>query len=357
MRDPVALSVQCLRRLAGHAPRTLREQLIEIAESPLALERIDHYGRGGVIADLECETAELFGKEAAVFMPSGTMAQPIALRIWSDRVGIPTVAFHPTCHLQIHEHRAFEAVHGLKSILLGEIDRLFTVEDLRRIEEPISTLLIELPQREIGGQLPNWDDLMEICHEARDRGAKLHMDGARLWECAPYYQKTYAEIAAPFDSLYVSFYKILGGLPGAILAGPAPLIAEAKIWQRRQGGNLYQQAANAISAKIGMERHLPRIEQYVVKAQEIAAILREFREVRVVPEYPPANMMHVYFDVDRDRLLEASLTIAEEEQIGLFFGLGEDRKWELTVGEAALNLSPEEIRAAFVRLFELTRQE
>ncbi len=357
MRDPIFLSAQCDRRIVGHSPRTLREQLLEIAESPLAVERIDHYGRGGFISQLESEVAELFDKEAAVFMPSGTMAQPIALRIWSDRAGIPAVAFHPTCHLQIHEQRAFEKVHGLKSVLLGESDRLFTIEDLRQVEEPISTLLIELPQREIGGQLPEWDELMEICDEARSRGMKLHMDGARLWECAPHYERSYAEIAAPFDSLYVSFYKILGGLPGAILAGPSSLIEEARIWQRRQGGNLYQQASNAISAKVGMERHLHRIHEYVAKAQEIAVILKEFPAVRLVPLRPPTNMMHVFFEGDRARLLEASLTIAEEEQIGLFFGLGEDRKWELAVGDAALHLSSEEIRRIFARLFQLSESQ
>jgi threonine aldolase len=295
MRDPGALSAQCTRRLAGHSPRTLREQLVEVAESPQALDRLDHYGQGGVIADLERDVAELLGKEEALFMPSGTMAQPIALRIWSDQTGIPTVAFHPTCHLEIHEYRAFEEIHGLRSILLGERERLFTIKDLQQVDEPISTLLIELPQREIGGQLPEWDELMAICQEARSRGARLHMDGARLWECAPYYRKSYAEIAAPFDSVYVSFYKILGGLPGAILAGPALLIEEARIWQRRQDGNLYQQAANAISSKLGMHRHLPRIIEYVERAQEIAAILKEFKTVRVVPENPPANMMHLYF--------------------------------------------------------------
>jgi threonine aldolase len=66
----------------------------------------------------------------------------------------------------------------------------------------------------------------------------LHLDGARLWECRPFYGRDYAQIAGLFDSVYVSFYKTLGGIAGAALAGPADVIAEARVWQRRQGGNL-----------------------------------------------------------------------------------------------------------------------
>ncbi len=315
--------------------------------------RNDHYGRGGFVTELEGEVAALLGKEAAVFMPSGTMAQPIAIRIWSDWAGVPTVAFHPTCHLQIHEQRAYQALHGLRAVLLGDADRLFVREDLRAVREPLSTLLIELPQREIGGQLPAWDELVAVCDEARGRGMRLHLDGARLWECAPFYGRGYAEVVAPFDSVYVSFYKILGGLPGAMLAGPADFIAEARIWQRRQGGNLQQQSPAAISARRGMERHLPRVAEYVAKADEIAAILRGFEGVRVVPERPPTNMMHLHFEGDRERLIEANLNIAEKDGVWLIPWLSEAGKTEVSVGDAALELRADEIRGLFKRLFEL----
>jgi threonine aldolase len=246
---------------------------------------------------------------------------------------------------------AYERLHNLKVVLLGDADCLFTLEDLQAVRDPISTVLIELPQREIGGQLPAWEDLQAICDEARRKGAKLHLDGARLWECAPFYNRSYAEIAAPFDSVYVSFYKILGGLPGAALAGPQSLIDEAKIWQRRQGGNLQQQSPAVITAKLGMEKHLPRIGDYVAKAQEIAAILRGFDRIRLVPEHPPTNMMHVYFQGDRDQLVDASLQIAEEDHTGLFFRLSDQGKFELVIGDAALDLPSTEIQSVFHKLF------
>ena len=93
-----------------------------------------------------------------------------------------------------------------------------------------------MPQREIGGQLPSWSDLEAQVAWARDRGVAVHMDGARLWESGPFYERSYAEIAALFDSVYVSFYKGIGAIAGAALSGPAPFIGEARLWQRRSGG-------------------------------------------------------------------------------------------------------------------------
>jgi threonine aldolase len=312
--------------------------------------RNDHYGREGFVTELEKEVAELLGKEAAVFMPSGTMAQPIALRLWADESGVKTVAFHPTCHLELHEHFGYRELHGLSARLLGDKDRLLTLEDLQNVREPISTLLIELPQREIGGRLPTWDELDAICREAKSRGTKLHLDGARLWECGPYYQRPYAEICAPFDSVYVSFYKILDGLPGAILAGPASFVQDARVWQRRQGGNLFQQSANAISAKIGIDRHLPKMASYVAKAAEVAEILAAMPGVQVVPEKPPTNMMHLHFQGEPETLLQRAMEIAQEDQVALIAYLTAEGKTEISIGQAALELSAEEIRRLFEKL-------
>ena len=151
------------------------------------------------------------------------MAQQIALRIWADRAGNKTVAFHPECHLEKYEHMAYRELHGLEAVLLGEPDRLFTLDELLAVDRPISSLLIELPQREIGGQLPTWEELEAITSYAHAKGMKLHLDGARLWECQPYFQKTYKEIVADFDSVYVSFYKILFGLAGGGTRGSGGL--------------------------------------------------------------------------------------------------------------------------------------
>jgi threonine aldolase len=163
---------------AWHGKPPLRERLTALAEATDPGERADMYGKGERIERLERRVAELLGKEAAAFMPTGTMAQQIALRIHSDRRGTRTVCFHPTCHLEIHEHKGYQLLHRLHARLVGDPNRLMTRAQLDEVHEPLAALLLELPQREIGGLLPSWEDL--VAGWAHDRGAAAHMDGARL---------------------------------------------------------------------------------------------------------------------------------------------------------------------------------
>src|ERR1700682_1614959 len=201
-RPPLASSddaAQCDRFLFGHGPQLPRAVLTDLAEEAGPDEEPDRYGEGSLINDFERDVAALLGKEAAVFLPSGTMAQQIALRIWADRARTPTVAFHPTCHLEIHEQKGYALLHGLQGRLVGERSRLLTLDDLCATPGPLSALLLGLPQREIAGQPPTWPDLQAQVAWARDRGPAVHMDGARLWESGPFYERSYAEIAGLFD--------------------------------------------------------------------------------------------------------------------------------------------------------------
>ncbi len=280
------------------APRQILSELIETIDPDLEADR---YGQGEVITNFEKEVAGLLGKEAAVFMPSGTMCQQIALRIWAQRQGTVNVAFHPKSHLETHEEKAYQRLHGLNGILVGSADRLLTLADLKAITEPIGALLIELPQRDLGGQLPSWEALSEVIAWAREHGIPTHLDGARLWECQPFYQREYAEIARLFDTVYVSFYKILGGIAGSVLAGPADVIAESRIWQRRHGGNLIHLYPYVLSAQKGLRERVQRMESYHAKAKEIAALLTSFSEITIVPNPPHTNMMHLFLRGERTK--------------------------------------------------------
>ena len=108
--------------------------------------------------------------------------------------------------------------------------------DLEACAEAPNALIIELPTRENGGRLPAWDELAELCALARSRGMRVHLDGARIWEAQAAYDRPFSAIAELFDSIYVSFYKGIGALPGAMLLGSRPFIDEARVWQRRMGG-------------------------------------------------------------------------------------------------------------------------
>jgi threonine aldolase len=272
----------------------------------------DRYGKGEPVERLERRVAELLGKEEAVWMPSGTMAQQIALRIHADRTGRRAVGFHPYCHLDTHEERAYELLHGLHAVLLGGRERLITADDVGGVAEPLAALLLELPQRDLGGMLPPWDDLVATCAAARERGAALHLDGARLWQCAPFYDRPLAALGELFDTVYVSFYKDLGAPAGCALAGRAEIVAEARVWQIRHGGRLFSVLPLLVAAEHGLDEVLPRMPELVERARAAAAALVQLDGVTVVPDPPHTAMLHVLVRRPLEPLNEAVLALARE---------------------------------------------
>src|SRR5439155_3651339 len=160
----------------------------------------------------------------------------------------------------------YAAVHGLVAVLVGDRHSLISRSDLDEVREPVAALLLELPQREIGGQLPSWDELVAQTGWARERGAATHMDGARLWEAQPFYGRPHAEIAALFDSVYVSLYKGLMAISGAVLAGEPDFVEHARIWRDRLGGDPARLWPMALSAERGLDELLPRMAEFAERA-------------------------------------------------------------------------------------------
>jgi uncharacterized protein YndB with AHSA1/START domain len=128
--DPNTVRRACSRFLTYHYPSSPREVLADLAAWTDPQLESDRYGTGPLIADFEAEIATLLGKEMALFLPSGTMAQVIALRIWAERAQRRAVAFHPTCHLELHEEGAYRVLHGLHGVLVGNRTQLLTRADL-----------------------------------------------------------------------------------------------------------------------------------------------------------------------------------------------------------------------------------
>lgn len=319
----------------------------------------DAYGDGEHLQAFEQRVADRLGFPSARFMPSGTMAQQIAVRVWVDRASNDVeadknVGMHPTCHLEIHEELGYRHLHGLRSVPVGVPDRPIVAADLDRLPEPISALIVELPARELGGLLAPFDELVAIREVAKQRDIALHMDGARLWEAAAGYGRPLDEIAQLFDSVYVSFYKGIGALPGSMLLGPEDFVAEAGIWQVRHGGRLYTQLANWTSAAMRLDRQLAKMPAYFERAKEIARSLRDIPGIEISPQIPHVNMFQVTVTGDLETLLQARDRAAEHHDVWLF---GEPRPtdadtfmFEVAVGDAAMELLDEEIRAAFTTL-------
>ncbi|GAA3014815.1 threonine aldolase family protein [Streptomyces fulvorobeus] len=344
------------------AETTIGERLASLTAGAGAVHDLDDwtdmYG-DGVVGEVEHRVAELLGTQAAAFFPTGTMAQQIALRCWAGRTGDRTVALHPLSHPEVHERGALSAVGGLRTVHPTSAPRLPTAKEIREFPEPFGTLLLELPLRDAGFVLPGWEALEDVVAAARERDAVVHLDGARLWECVPHLGRGLPEIAGLADSVYVSFYKSLGGLSGAALAGPAELVDEARTWRHRYGGDVFQQHPAALSALLGLERELPRLPSYVAHAKVVAGALAEgFAESavpwsRVCPEPPHTHQFQVWLPYGADVLNEASLRQAEETGRVLF------RRWsagpstppgvsctEVTVSAEGLEWTARDVRDA-----------
>ena len=310
-------------------------------------EKVDFYGSGERLHRFEETMARTLGHEAAVFMPSGTMAQQIALRIVADRRDCKRVAFHCTSHLEIHEQGAYRELHGLEAQLLGAADRLFTLAELEALDLPLSTILWELPQREIGGQLPSWDDLQAQLEWAAGQGIHRHLDGARLWEAAPYYERSPGQIAGAFDSMYVSFYKGIGGIAGAVLAGDQSFIEASRVWLRRHGGNLVSLYPYVLSAEHHYRKRAHCFGDYAKRAASVARTLGGIDGITVVPTQPPTCMMHLHFDAEADTINERHHALAAEHRVQLFSrAVPLDNggcKVELSIGDAIGEISDDEL--------------
>jgi len=349
--DLTALRDQCTRFLGGHGPMRAAEMLATIPPDCV----VDRYGEGGVVKELESEIAGLLGKEAALFLPSGTMAQQAVLRVHADRRGRRTVVFHPMCHLERHEGQAYRRLQQLVGRAAGDPNRLLTAEDLAGIAEPVAALLLELPQRDIGGQQPSWDDLVAQCAWGKQAGAAVHLDGARLWESAAGYGRSPAEIAALFDTVYVSFYKGIGALAGCCVAGPAEIMAEVREWRERMGGMLIALWPNAASALTCLADRLPRMGTYMRHATAIAAALRDVHGVTVIPDPPQTPMMHLLLGTTADRFPAAARALAAEQRIWAWQHAMTTadpcvQRVELSVGDATCALEPEEVATAVAAL-------
>jgi threonine aldolase len=305
------------------------------------------YAERGAVAQLEQEVAELLGKEAAAMFPSGIMAQQAALRVWCDRSGSTRVGVPELSHLLQHEDDGPRLLHGFRFEHLSTGRRLSTVDDLDRLGAGLAAVLLELPLRDAGCLLPAWDDLVALTARAGELGAAVHLDGARLWESQPFYDRPLAEIAAVADSVYVSFYKGLGGLAGACLAGDAAYVDEARRWRKRMGGTLFHLTPYAVLALAGLREQLPRMGEYVAWGRALAERLTA-AGVRVHPDPPHTNTFELYVEGEADAVNERAIAFMARTGVqpcGIWRAAAVPglASCEVAVHAAAVDRDPEEV--------------
>jgi threonine aldolase len=205
----------------------------------------DSYSLGGVVEQLETQFARVLGKEQAIFMPTGTLANHMAVRALAG--GPSRVIVQNESHLYQDEGDCAQTLSGLTLIPLAAGQATFTAADVQRaidqtrtgrVASRVSVISIETPVRRKQGERFDSGQLSEIIALARREGIRLHLDGARLFIQSAYTGEPVASTARPFDTVYVSLYKYFNAASGAVLAGPRDLLRDLFHVRRMFGGGL-----------------------------------------------------------------------------------------------------------------------
>ncbi len=205
----------------------------------------DSYSNGGVVDELEERFAALLGKERAVFMPTGTLANHLAVRALAGGRG--RAILQAESHLYNDSGDCVQTLSGITIMPLAPGRATFTLEEVQdvidrtasgRVSRPVSVISVETPVRRRFGERFDQAELDRITAFARERGIGLHMDGARLFLQSACTGVDVAEYARPFDTVYVSLYKYFNSASGAILAGPRALLDDMYHTRRMFGAGL-----------------------------------------------------------------------------------------------------------------------
>ena len=315
----------------------------------------DRYGNGGLVQAFEEKIAGLLGFEAAKFCLTGVASQVVALRLACDIHKNDRVLSHPTSHLLLHENHNAQIYDWFKLLRAGSAHRPLTLETLRSYPDPVAAVIYELPLREIGGQLPSWEELEGIKAWARQNNVHLHMDGARLWEAAAGYGKPLAEVCRGFDSVYVSFYKGIGALAGAMLLGEEGFIRRARVDMQRQGAVTFRHTPYVVSAAMQFDRRLEAIPEYLRRTRELYAILEQYPLLVANPEKPQCNMLHLHLPASAEKANAIRDVIAAEHKIWLFNGANDaalpgQSYFEWYVGDNLLDMEDRVLHSALKSL-------
>jgi threonine aldolase len=263
-----------------HTPEEYAQLLAGLAKSGNLTP--DDYSRGGVVEKLEARVASMLGKEAAVWLPTGTLANHLAVRLLAGEKR--RVLVQAESHLFNDCGDCAQTLSGLHLVPLGAGRATFTLEEveraasdsqLGRVLTPIGAIQIETPVRRKQGERFDFEEMKKIAAWARERKIGLHLDGARLIIESVYTARPVAEYTALFDTVYISMYKYFNAASGAVLAGPKPLLAGLYHTRRMFGGGLPQVWPFAAVALHYMDGFEQRFRTAMETADSVIATLRK----------------------------------------------------------------------------------
>lgn len=279
----------------------------------------DQYGEDAPTSELQARCATLLGKEAALWLPSGTMANQVALRVLT-RPGDEVITGREA-HAGWHETGGAAANAGVQIVEVG-LGGLYTAADFEAAIKPRglpvfppSTLVqVENTHNRGGGRVWPQDEVERICALARTRGIATFLDGARIWNAAVASGRSEAELSAPFDLVAVAFSKGLGAPGGSLLAGSRELIASANRHRRMLGGAMRQTGFYAAAALFGIEHHRERLAEDHTNARTLAEALAACRTVRLDLSTVQTNIVVFHL---RDGAPDAPTVVARARERGV----------------------------------------
>ena len=260
----------------------------------------DVYGEDPSALALEARVADLLGKQAALFVPSGTMGNQIAILCHTQRGD--EVYTGEGSHCIWYESGAGAAWSGVQFVEVGK-GGIYEATELARALKPIAyycpnprLVVVENTHNRGGGKVFPREAVAGIAALARERGLALHLDGARLWNAAVASGTSERDLAAPFDTVSVCFSKGLGAPIGSVLAGTRETIGRARRFRKMLGGGMRQIGGLAAACAYALDHHRERLGQDHENARRLAEIVASSASATV--EKPETNIVMV--DLDRD---------------------------------------------------------
>lgn len=249
----------------------------------------DRYGVGGIVAALENKFAEISGKEKAIFMPSGTMANQFALSVLSGENA--KVIVQDTSHVYRDEADAAQTVFNKRLVPLAAGETFFTARQLQNsidsleheevFKTGIGAVCIENPVRRTNGKTVPLEEIQKISAYCRSKHIKLHLDGARIFIASAYTGISLKEYASYFDTVYISLYKYFGASSGAVLCGSKEVIEKMPHLMKVHGGSMFGNWTNAAMALHRMEGFDIRLKNAIRMSAEIFSAINTYPGIRI----------------------------------------------------------------------------
>jgi len=288
----------------------------------------DVYGEDPTVNLLESRATGITGKEAALFVPTGTMGNTIAVKLLTEHG--QEVICDSRAHLLDYELSMVAWFSGCVIRAIPTASGVLAWEQVRRLIKPVNpysapTGLVEIENTHnmAGGTVYPMATVREICEGAHERGLKVHMDGARIFNAAAALGMPVGEIAAPADTVMFCLSKGLGAPAGSILAGPAALMAKGRLYRKRLGGGMRQVGVLAAACLVALDESPRRLFDDHRNARFLAEGLARMEGVRVDPSRVETNI--VVFDVSGTGVAPAEIA-ARLRQRGVLLNAINDRE-------------------------------